>query len=346
MAAGLVLGLGLSVGAGGGTGVIGVPDARADEAPAQPADVTSPGCLIKGNYPAPKGAQLFDAPSGGNVLGTLTGAWLPMTLSAIPFDPTSGRARLSTSMGTGAMRIDGYVPATAVPLYTARDIPAYGASIWISSAQKVRLVKATANELTVEISVNGTMNQTVRATAPCDAFALAKGHAQPTEIAGNARGWLMKKSSIDLYDRANGDVVFTLNMMEGTGQLFWSTEMKGAYVHVTTRGDLTIDAWAKITDLSPLKKGEMMDQLIPPTTQVAGAQLALDKPPPMVRATRDIPIRAKRDEKAKPIGVIESGADIYVMETVAGWTNILPKSLGITPPEDGGFWIPATEVPK
>jgi len=322
-----------------------VPEARAEEA-APAADVTAPSCLIKGTFPAPKNTQIFDAPRGGSVIGNLTGAWVPMTLSEIPFDPTSGRARLRTSQGTGALRIDGYVEASALPLFTTRDISVHGGNVWISSAQKVKLLRASKGELTVEMPVSGTMSQTVRATAPCEAFALAKGKPTPTEIAGNARGYMMKKSSISLYDKANGEVVFTLNMMEGTGQLFWSTETKGAFVHVTMRGDLTIDAWAHMRDLDPLKKGEMMDQLIPPSTQVAGAQLALDKPPPIVRATREIPVRSKRDEKAKPIGVIEPDAEIYVMETVVGWTNVLPKSLGVIPPEDAGFWIPSSDVPK
>jgi hypothetical protein len=339
MAAALLLGISVF----GGPSV--VPEARAEEvAPA--ADVTAPSCLIKGSFPPPKGTQIFDAQSGGNVIGTLTGAWVPMTLSEIPFEPANGRARLHTSQGSGALRIEGYVEASSLPLFATRDISVHGGNVWISSAQKVKLVRASKGELTVELQVAGTMSQTVRATAPCDAFSLAKGKPQPVEIAGNARGFMMKKSTINLFDRPNGDTVFTLNMVEGAGQLFWSTETRGAFVHVTARGDLTIDAWARWGDLDPLKKGEMMDQLIPPSTQVAGATLALDKPPPIVRATREIPVRSKRDEKAKPIGVIEPDAELYVMETVAGWTNVLPKSLGVTPPDDAGFWIPASDVPK
>jgi hypothetical protein len=89
-----------------------------------------------------------------------------------------------------------------------------------------------------------------------------------------------------------------------------------------------------------------MDQYIPPESQVTGAQLAIDKPPRIAAASKDIPIRSRRDEKEKPIGVIESGAEIYIMETIAGWTNVLPKSLYVLPPDDGGFWIPAAETPR
>ncbi|MRG92032.1 hypothetical protein [Polyangium spumosum] len=341
---GALVGLWLFAGAGG------APEAHADEVPAAAAaaaepSVTAPTCSIKGTYPPSKNTKLFDASSGGNLIATLTGAYIPMTLSEIPFDP-SGRARLVTSVGSGAMRIEGYVSPADISLFTTRDISVYGGHVWIASAQKVKLVKAHSSSLTVEISIGGTMNQTVRATAPCDAFALVKNPVTPFEVPGNGRGYMTKKQKIELYDKPNGDVVLALEMLEGAGQLFWSTEMKLGFVHVMSRSDLTLDAWARLRDLDPLKKGEMQDQYIPPTTQIAGAQLAFDKPPPLVRATKEITIRAKRDEKAKPVGVVEADTEIYVLETVAGWTNILPKHLGIVPPDDGGFWIPSTEVPK
>ncbi|MGK3996647.1 hypothetical protein [Sorangium sp. So ce1024] len=308
--------------------------------------VSGPTCKLKGTAPVTKNARLYDAPSGGRTIANFTGALVPMTLSAIPADPASGRARLSTTDGSPALRIDGYVAPADVAVFTTRDIPVISGHIWISSAQKVKLVAATGDSLRAELAISGSERQTARASAPCDAFALQRGVPMKMEVPGNARGYLMKTSTIELYDRPNGDVIFTLRMIEGTAQLFWSTEAKSGFVHLMSRGDLTIDAWGKLKDLEPLKKGEMMDQYIPPTTAVAGAQLALDKPPPIVKATRSVPVRARRDEKEKPIGEIEAGAEIYLLETVAGWTNVLPKALGMTPPDEGGFWIPAAETPK
>lgn len=322
----------------------GVPEARADE-PAQIA-VTGPGCKVKGTAPLTKGMQLFDAITGGRAIASFTGALVPMTLSEIPTDPKAARARLTTTDGTPALRLDGYVSASDLPLYTGRDIPVVSSHVWISSAQKVKLAAATGDGLRVELTIAGAQGQVARATAPCDAFTLQRGTPTRMDIDGHARGYMMKKSSIDLYEAPNGDAIYTLSMMEGTAQLFWSTEARAGFVHVMSRGDITIDAWARWRDLEALKKGEMMDQYIPPTTAFAGVQLALEKPPPIVKATKDIPVRARRDDKEKPIGAIETGAEIYVMETVAGWTNVLPKTLGMTPPDDGGFWIPAAEAPK
>jgi hypothetical protein len=157
---------------------------------------------------------------------------------------------------------------------------------------------------------------------------------------------MTKKQKVDLYEEPNGKVVYSLNMMDGTGQLFWGEKVRQGFVHVLSRNDLTIDAWVPLKDLEPLKKGEMMDQYVPSVTQVSGATLTFDKPPQIAKATQLIPIRAKRDENAKPVGIIEVGAEFYVLETVTSWTNIVPKHLGVLPPEEGGFWIPAAEVPK
>jgi hypothetical protein len=321
----------------------GTRDARADDASS--GGVTGAQCTLKGTAPVAKGVQIFDAASGGKAIANFTGAFSPLAMSDIPADPTAGRAKFSTSTGSGGFRIDGFVAPTKVDLYTTHDIAVSGSHVWISSAHKVRMTHAAANSLTVELTIAGSQSQTVKATAPCDSFALQRGTPTAMDVPGQGRGYLMKNSTLDLFEEPNGNVVLHLNMVEGAGHLFWSTESRAGFVHVQMRSDLTIDAWARLRDLDPLKKGEMMDQLIPPSTAVTGAQLALDKPPPLARATRDIALRAGREDKEKPIGAIESGAEVYVMETVAKWTNVLPRGLGVMPPDGQGFWIPSSEVP-
>jgi hypothetical protein len=304
--------------------------------------------VIKGTAPVAKGTQIYDAASGGRVIATFTGNHAPLQLSDLPADPVNGKGRVVTSTGTGAVRIEGYVPVSTILTYTTRDVPVMAGNVWISSAQKVKLVSATPTSVSVELIVGGSRNQAVRGTTTCDALALQRGTPVTMEVRGNERGYLTKESSIDLFNRPNGDVVFTLQMLEGSSQLLWSNEIKAGFVHVQSRADITIDGWVRYKDLDPLKKGEMMDQYIPPQTGVGGAQLVIDKPPRIATATKEIYIRMKRDEKERAIGVIEPGAEFYVMETVAAWTNVLPKNLYVMPVDgpDLGFWIPANEVPK
>jgi hypothetical protein len=340
---------------GAGTAPFLRGEARADEAKAPSpglvaaassvTGVTGPTCSLSGTEPVGKGLQIFDAPSGGRVIGSFSGTFVALRLSDFPADPGGGRARVSTSVGSGSVRLDGWVAPATIPVYTARDLPVMSGHVWISIAQKIKLVQAAAGSLTGEITILGTSGQTARASGSCDAFTLQRGTPSAMEVPGNGRGYLMKTTSLDLFDDANGSAVFALKMSEGSGQLFWSTESRAGFVHLRSRSDLTLDAWARMRDLEPLKKGEMMDQFVPPTSAISGAQLALDPPPRVVTATREIPIRIKRDAKDTPVGAIEVGAEVYVLETITGWSNILPKSLSLSPPDDGGFWIPSSEVP-
>lgn len=350
-AAAMVLGALLSTGAK----PLAIGEAQADEltvpAPAAASAVSaataSPACVLAGTEPVPRGLQIFDAPSGGRLIGSFSGAFASLRLSELPADPAAGRARVSTSLGSGSgsVRLDGWVAPATIPVYTARDLSVMGGHVWISTAQKIKLVRAGAGSLTGEVTLLGTDGQTAKASGPCDAFTLQRGTPTAMEVPGNGRGYLMKTTSIELFDAPNGNAVFALQMNEGSAQLFWSTESRAGFVHVKARSDLTLDAWARFRDLSPLKKGEMMDQFVPPTTTIQGAQLALDPAPRVVRATKEIPIRLRRDAKDAPIGAVEVGAEIYVLQTMTGWSSILPKSLALTAPDDGGFWIPSSEVP-
>jgi len=324
------------------------PAARADDPPAATAGtgVSGPGCVLRGTLPAPRGATIHDAPSGGRAVAAFTGALQALALSDFPADPTTGRARVSTSTGGASLRVDGWMATAAIPVFPTRDLAVSPGHVWIADAQHVRLVAAASGALTAELALPGTTGQSVRASAPCDAFALQPGAPTTMPVPGEARGWLTRGAAVELLDAPGGAVVFTLRSAEGTAQLFWSTESRAGFVHVRARGALVIDAWAKLRDLEPLKKGEMMDQFAPPTTAVTGATLQLDGSTRLVKAGRDIAVRARREDKERPIGVIESGAEIYVLETLLGWTNVLPKNLGLTPADGGGFWIPSADVPR
>ncbi|MBK8255196.1 MAG: hypothetical protein IPK82_21360 [Polyangiaceae bacterium] len=317
-------------------------DAHADDGTAS-ASTVSP-CVLKGSQPLAKGTQIFDAVKDGHAVAEMTGAVIPLQISEIPADPSQGRAKFQTSNGSPSVRIDGYAPVTAATIWTVKDVPVASGHVWISDGQKVKLTKAQTSQLTAELTIAGSQSQVAKGTAACESFALEKGTVTTFTVPGNGRGYQMKSSSLDLYDDANGSVIFSLNMLEGTGQLFWSTESKAGFVHLQTRGDITVDAWAKWSALNPLKKGEMMDQAIPSQTLITGASLSLDKPPPLQKAAKDIPIRPRRDLKEKTIGVIETGAEFYVTETIVGWANILPKHLGMTPPADTGFWIESSNL--
>jgi hypothetical protein len=340
-------GVGFAIGLIGSASFLG-GGAGPTEARAEPpkGSTATPTCLLQGTSPVAKGTQLFDAASGGAPIARFTGNLVPMQMTEIPADPATGRAKLMTSTGSGSLRVEGYVDASAIPVFTSRDVPVMAGNVWIAAGQRVRLVHGGPGSIRVEKTVAGSRAQSVTGTAPCEGLALQASAPPAASIPQNARTFLTKNPTTDIFDRPNGDAVFSLQMLEGSSQLFWSTETKAGFVHVMGRGDLVIDGWIRWRDLEPLKRGEMMGSDYRPQGPTAAAQLVFEDPPRLATAPKDIPIRSKRSEKAKPIGVLEAGAQVYIMETAAGWTNVLPKDLHILPPEDGGFWIPATDVPK
>ncbi len=320
---------------------------RAQPGPLGGQGVTGPGCVVKGTYPFPKGTVVYDAAGGGRVIATFTGATQGARLSDFPADPTAGRARIFTGAGGASLRLEGFADASALPVFTTRDVAVHPGHVWISAAQKVRLVGAASGQLTGELAVLGTSGQTVRAAATCDAYTLEPGRPLAAEVPGNGRGYVTKTGALELFDDpTSASPFFSLRVVEGASHLFWSTETRGAFVRIKNRGDLTIDAWARARDLEPLKKGEMMDQFIAPSHVIAGAQLAMDRAPKLIVLGREVPLRGKRDDKEKVIGAVEAGAEVYLTETVAGWGNVLPKHLGFLPPDDGGFWIAPADLPK
>src|SRR5689334_14534279 len=96
--------------------------ARADDAATTTTTPQVSQCVLKGSQPPSKGTQLYDAASGGRVIAEFSGAMVPLQMSEIPADPTTGRAKLQTSNGTAQVRLEGYVSPTSINVYSAKDV--------------------------------------------------------------------------------------------------------------------------------------------------------------------------------------------------------------------------------
>jgi hypothetical protein len=42
--------------------------------------------------------------------------------------------------------------------------------------------------------------------------------------------------------------------------------------------------------------------------------------------------------------MIESGAEVTVLDTVGGWSRVFPKGLEVIPPEGKDFWVKASDL--
>ena len=260
--------------------------------------------------------------------------------SGFPASASGGRIRVRTS---GGLRIEGFIDPNELPIYTASEVAIVPGHLWIAQGQRVGF-SAASNGLTVEASIAGPVTQTFRVTAPCSSLSLDRRARVPWDVPGNGRGYLSQRSSLDLRDQPGGGVVQALHVDPSGGMLLWSTESQGGYVHVLYHEELVIDAWVASADLAPLKQGETMDRLAPPSTVTGSARLSISGQPTLVRAQKDVPLRLSPQETAKPVGAIETGGEVYLIQTVLGWTSVLPRALNVLPPGERSFWVPSTEV--
>jgi hypothetical protein len=64
----------------------------------------------------------------------------------------------------------------------------------------------------------------------------------------------------------------------------------------------------------------------------------------LVRSNKEVPLRNSAKDGDAVIGWIEPGADAYVLDQVAGWASVVPKTMNVLPPENGHFWAKSSDL--
>lgn len=301
-------------------------------------------CALRGTAEMPVDLPIYD--EAGQVVARFSGGKSPLAASEFPSD-ASGRAKVETALGSGGFKIRGYVEASKIPLYTSYSVPVVTGHIWIRPNQAVTFVAGAPGKLKVQKAVTMPLHQTFSAWAPCSGLALSAGPPPGWDVPGDARGYVLKRDSLELFDDGapGATLVATLRRSPAAdGVLFFSTEQRGGFVHIVYQGQVTIDGWARSSDLSALPRGETMDQQAPPVVRRNAPRLGLANTPKVVKPTREIPLRVSAKDTAPVIGVIEPGTETYVMDVMAGWASVLPQSLHVTPPEGSHFWVKASDL--
>jgi len=274
---------------------------------------------------------------GGRPIARFSGAEATITVAGLS-TATPARARIETGSGQGGFRVRGFIDAQKLPIATTENVPVVAGRVWIGARRAVSVVAATPDKLKLEKKVTAPLQQSFSAFTQCSKLTLGTPVPPGYSPDGHARGYVLRSSSLDLYDRPQGSVVSVLQKApDAPGVLFFSTEQTAAWVHIEYHGEVVIDGWARAGDLQALPRGETMDQLVSQPSVRNPARLALPGSPRIVKTTREVPLRAAAKD-GEPIGIIESGAETYVLDVVAGWVSVLPKALDVMPLENAQFW--------
>jgi hypothetical protein len=307
------------------------------------ADDAAQSCVIRGEAAMPSTLSIYDKEQAGRPIARFTGGKTPIVASN--FSGTARRVAVETGTGSGGFRIKGFVEASQLPLYTAKTVPVVANHVWIGTQQQVSVAGATPGRLKVKRAARPPLSGNFTGAASCSAFTFTPGVPSGWNAPGHARGYVVKQSSVELYDAPSGKPIQTLSRSpEGGGILLFSTEQRDAWVHVEYRDDIVIEAWAKKSELHALPPGETMDYQRGPTSQRGLPRLAVQEAVRTVKTRQEIPIRTEPKESATVVGRIEPDTETMVMDIVAGWTSVLPKSLHVAPAEGEQFWVPSNKL--
>lgn len=303
-------------------------------------------CVVSGKGVVEKGVFIYNADKDGTPIAGFATQEVFLTVSDFPADPSAGRAKVKTGKGSGSIRIEGWLEPTKIPLAAKQDVTVVPEHVWIGRGEAVKLKGASPGKLHVQTTITATQ-QTLKGKATCSQLAVGPVKTDEPELPKDAKKWVLKSSSLDLFAEANGSSsIFTIEVPNaGAGVLLFSTETKGAWVRVQHRGSLTVDAWAKMGDLKAFPKGEMLDALTTNSmVSISPAKLKVEGSTKLVIVDKDVPLRLTANDAVKPIGTIESGAEVVVVDTVAGWSRIYPKGLEVIPPDGKDFWAKAKDL--
>jgi len=304
----------------------------------------APSCGQRGRVTFDKDTTLSDAT--GRKLLRFSGGESAVTLLAPPPEGTN-LLRIETGTGRGSFRVPGFVKAAELRLYTAQQLPVVSGHVWLAAGTRVVAAGSSGGKVRVEKRLSTPFEQRLSTTAECGALGFTPATPAVLAMSDALRVFLLKDAQLELFDAVppTSAPILTLVRSPSVDHVrFFSREQRGGFVHVQYQGEIVIDAWAKAGDLQALPRGETSD--VPAGSYVLSSapELQLSQLPRVVKTTRELMLRLAPKDSEAPIGVVEADTELYVMDAVAGWSKVLPKSLHVLPYGDDSFWVKSSDL--
>jgi hypothetical protein len=247
-----------------------------------------------------------------------------------------------TTTGDGRLSLDGYIDVKAVPLYLRNDVPLVNEHVIAARGTRVQFAGAHGENLRVTVNLDAPLNDTFTVSLPCQALSIEAPKTDPWKVPSQVRGYVMKVSSAPLFNAPGSDAlpVTTVHLSpDSHGALFFGDRREGDFIHVLYRRDVKLDGWMSVKDLELLPKGELVDQRNHRPSESRKERLRVASDARLLRAKSEIPLYGKADPKLPPIGTVPQDTELYVLDVVVGWANVLPKHLDVVPLTDRRFWV-------
>lgn len=309
-------------------------------------DTTTAGdssCTLTGTATPDLDLQMTDAE--GRPLARFGGVALPLSVTDLP-ESGDGKMRVSTG-ASGRLRVMGFVPVRAIPIYLKRDLPVVKGRITLLKGTAIEYLGRNGDQIRINVKTVNAIAETYSATVACEGLSLEPQKVTRWAPPGHARGYLMKQPVAPLFDKPGPDakVVASIHLAkEAHGILFYGDRREGDFIHVQYRRDVGIDGWMGVKDLEILPRGELVDQSVSKVKPSTDKKLKLKMEGQLYRAQDEIALYGKADPKLPPIGSVTKDTEFYVLDVVVGWARILPKQLDVVPLGERHFWVRAKEI--
>ena len=300
-------------------------------------------CQLSGNPSLPLDVIIYAKDKGDTKNARFTGMATGLAVVELP-ESMPRRAHVVTGTGHGGFAIDGWVNAEALPLYATTNLPVVAGHVWISSSQRVDFEGRQHSQVRVQRTTTSPFSQAFLATTTCNNLSLTPVAAPQQDIPGFARGYSLDHNELAISNEPKGESTFKLQRSNVTTSVFlYGMEKKDDWVHVRHFGVIGIDAWARLSDLRLLPKGERVDEYVP-TAQPESARLRVVESGRVVSVSESVPVRLRPTADSPVIGEIEPATETLILDVAAGWASVLPKGLNVAPPADRQFWVEARKV--
>lgn len=300
-------------------------------------------CQLSGSPSLPLDVPIFAKDKGDAKVARFTGMASGLTILELP-DSNSRRIHIVTGKGRGGFAIDGWVKSDALPLYATANLPIVPGHVWIQPGQRVEFEGRQNNQIRVQRTTTSPFAQTFVATTSCGSVSITPINAPPQEIPRFARGYSLDHTELSIFSEPKGDPTFKLTRSSSSGSVFlYGLDKKDDFIKIRHFGVIGIDAWAKLSDLRQLPKGERVDEYVP-SPQTDTGRLRIVESGRIVTVSEKVQVRLRPSPDAPVVGEIEPATETQVLDVAAGWASVLPKGLNVAPPADQQFWVEARKV--
>jgi len=303
----------------------------------------SAACQLSGSPLIPLDVALYARDKGDQKVGRFTGMASGLTVIELP-ESNAHRIHVITGTGHGGFALDGWIKPDALPIYATTNLPVVAGHVWIQAGQRVEYEGRQSNQLRVQRTTTSPFAQSFSATAACSSLSFVPFSAPQQESPRFTRGYSLDRNELAISTEPKGEPAFKLTRSSSAGSVFlYGMETKEDWIHIRYFGVVGVDAWAKLSDLRQLPKGERVDEYIA-SPQTDTGRLRIVESGRLVTVSERVQVRLRPSPDAPVVGEIEPATETQVLDVAAGWASVLPKGLNVAPPADQQFWVEARKV--